>query len=87
MLCLNNYTLHNDACKGEASLGIILCCFIHVCDDMPDDCRTVETRSTILRRRVSEINTQLCVRLLSSDVTGEEGVETDVMKLYLVTQK
>ena len=37
ILCLKNYTLHNDICKGEASLGIILRCFIHFSDDMPDD--------------------------------------------------
>ena len=55
-LCLNNFTLHNDICKGNASLGIILRCFIHFCDDMPDDCRTVETCSMILRRRVFEIH-------------------------------
>ena len=63
MLCLNSYTLHNDICKGEASLGIILRCFIQFCDYMPDDCRTVETCSTTLRRRVSAVNTHLCVTI------------------------
>jgi hypothetical protein len=52
------YTLHHDICEGEASVRIILR-IINFCDEMPDDRRTTETCSTILRRRVSAINTQL----------------------------
>jgi hypothetical protein len=29
--------LHNDACKEDASFGIILLSFVYIYDDMPDE--------------------------------------------------
>jgi hypothetical protein len=53
--------LNDDICKCEGSAGIVLFSFVYFREDMPDNGRTAETCSLIMRRRVFTINSQLCL--------------------------
>jgi hypothetical protein len=60
-LCLNSCKLHNDICKVEVSICIILISLAYFCEDIHDDGHRAETCSMIMWRQDFTINIQLCL--------------------------
>ena len=54
-----------DICKKDASFCTILLSCECFCEYVPDNGRTAETFSMIIRRRIFKTNTQLCLIVLS----------------------